>query len=891
MTLFAFALRVYRLDAQSYWIDEGLTVFYANLSLAELMTYFQTVRATPPLYHALTIYWVDLFGDGEFSLRYFSLMFSVLAVPLVYGLGRSLGGRELGLLTACLFAVAPYQIWHAQDARNYSMMTAAAAMSFWGFINLWRYGGWRWWLIYVIGTEWGIMIHYHGLIVIGVQGLFFLLTWQKHVRYYLAWAGTLVIILAPFVTWLIFGSRLWQGNHWLPYVALGESYVRSAIAYGIGELVPRSQAIGLTLIFVGCLGVGTLYAWRRSWGDWQGREMGAFLLAFLLAPNLATWVYSYFRTPVYLERYLIPVQIGYLLVVAIGVMALARLPSRIRFLQRIPTYVWSIIFVTPLVLVSGWVLQHHYSDPVYAKPSWRQVADLIDEYALPGDAIVMTGDGGELLFDFYYAGSLPVYDDFNTPVPTVLEAQTRMAEIAANHSRIWYTAYGVEIDAALERWLAENSYPAWHSWLGRKQLALYGAKPSSFDRVVEIDHPFLDEAGIGPYLTTIRLLDQPIIAGDVLPLQLTWLTENPIPQNLKLSIRLINSRGDQFNQSDWPPLSAQQETTTWPVNMLITDQRSVWIPADAPPGTYALQLVVYDPVSGRGFGHPAIVDEIEVASTTLVPPLSALSIPNAKNQAFGNLDLVGHAAPTNIIPGQPMWLWLYWQAQDALDPETVIRFELQSEGEVISHDVSLVEAVGSMASWLPGQVRRAIYHLPTSPKLTGNEAVLSITVIEPKRDQASPVDLTAVSLEQRNRVYDIPNIPQRLNVNFGQPEGLTLLGHNSFVTSVSQGETVDVTLYWQAITTMSTDYTVFVQLLDADQQIVAQRDHAPLSGGAPTTTWLANEVLVDSYTLSLPDVPAGIYRLIVGLYNPQTGQRMPLTLGGDFVELGTVEVQ
>ena len=56
VSLITYALRVYRLDAQSYWIDEGLTVFYANLSLGELMTYFQTVRATPPLYHTLTIF-------------------------------------------------------------------------------------------------------------------------------------------------------------------------------------------------------------------------------------------------------------------------------------------------------------------------------------------------------------------------------------------------------------------------------------------------------------------------------------------------------------------------------------------------------------------------------------------------------------------------------------------------------------------------------------------------------------------------------------------------------------------------------------------------------------------------------------------------------------------
>ena len=90
---------------------------------------------------------------------------------------------------------------------------------------------------------------------------------------------------------------------------------------------------------------------------------------------------------------------------------------------------------------------------------------------------------------------------------------------------------------------------------------------------------------------------------------------------------------------------------------------------------------------------------------------------------------------------------------------------------------------------------------------------------------------------------------------------------------------------------MAVNYTVFVQALSADWTVVAQQDLPPLAGAAPTTTWLAGEVLTDPHHLALPaNLAPGEYRLIAGMYDPNTGQRLPIATGGDFVELGAVSV-
>ena len=115
LTLLAFLLRAYRLDFQSLWLDEGWTVYFANLPLSELWHLLQTEEIHPPFYFPSLNIWRHLAGDSEFALRYYSLVFSVLAVPLIYRLGKALGGYRLGAIAALLLAVAPYQIWHAPE--------------------------------------------------------------------------------------------------------------------------------------------------------------------------------------------------------------------------------------------------------------------------------------------------------------------------------------------------------------------------------------------------------------------------------------------------------------------------------------------------------------------------------------------------------------------------------------------------------------------------------------------------------------------------------------------------------------------------------------------------------------------------------------------------------
>ena len=116
---------------------------------------------------------------------------------------------------------------------------------------------------------------------------------------------------------------------------------------------------------------------------------------------------------------------------------------------------------------------------------------------------------------------------------------------------------------------------------------------------------------------------------------------------------------------------------------------------------------------------------------------------------------------------------------------------------------------------------------------------------------------------------------------------------DSFALNADQlkgGEVLALRLIWETGAPLARSYAVFVQLLDESGQLVAQRDSPPLDGFAPTTAWPVGVPIEDHHALLLTDrqgvpLPAGTYRLIVGLYDPTTGARLPTSEPGDFISL------
>jgi len=134
------------------------------------------------------------------------------------------------------------------------------------------------------------------------------------------------------------------------------------------------------------------------------------------------------------------------------------------------------------------------------------------------------------------------------------------------------------------------------------------------------------------------------------------------------------------------------------------------------------------------------------------------------------------------------------------------------------------------------------------------------------------------------------SVPNPTDVQF---DGVgQLLGYRVAPSRIEPGDTVDVTLYWQALARTDQRYTVFVHLLSDAGTMIAQRDTYPGLGRYPTTVWSPGVAFADTYRVRVPETayaPDSGY-LQVGLYLAD-GPRLTTADGRDAVRLASVEIQ
>ena len=218
--LLALALRLYRLDAQSLWNDEGTSVALAGRDLATI-TRSAAADIHPPLYYYLLHAWTGLWGTGEAAARSLSALAGVGVVAATYALGRRTLGAGAGLAAALLAAVSPFGVYYAQEARMYVLATLLGALSMLAYVRL--LAGWaapstgrRATLLapgaYLLATVAAVYTHYFAYSLLAAQNvaLVLWLAWRYRAgarrglgRAAAHWAGLQAAVVALYVPWLI----------------------------------------------------------------------------------------------------------------------------------------------------------------------------------------------------------------------------------------------------------------------------------------------------------------------------------------------------------------------------------------------------------------------------------------------------------------------------------------------------------------------------------------------------------------------------------------------------------------------------------------------------------------------------------------------------------------
>jgi 4-amino-4-deoxy-L-arabinose transferase-like glycosyltransferase len=359
LTLAAFTVRAVSLEVQSLWRDEADAMRFATAPLEEVLSNFARHGWNGPLYFLLLRGWIALTGTSMLALRFFSLFFGVLCVPLVYVLGRRLFGRSVGLTAALLVAASPYLTWYSQEVKMYTLVPALVLLAIYALRRAVEGGGWYCWAVQIAATSLALYAHILAAILIPMQVLIAFAWWPQVRR---RWLGALISLVCltlpylPLAAWqvpLLFDDRVVN----LSRQPLDRALQAVFDSWRAGNLLMlRTRVTGFGRFTLGqivqilldywSIGEFGTFGWGWPWGTvlmsvlgvWgvlspltallcrERLEVGKTLaLAIWLAfPPLVVWFVSQWQS-LFTDRYLIWSALPFYLLIAAGLAALQRL--------------------------------------------------------------------------------------------------------------------------------------------------------------------------------------------------------------------------------------------------------------------------------------------------------------------------------------------------------------------------------------------------------------------------------------------------------------------------------------------------------------------------------------------------------------------------------------
>ncbi|MBN1995077.1 MAG: glycosyltransferase family 39 protein [Anaerolineae bacterium] len=642
--LAGFALRLYRLGAQSLWYDETVSAFLAGQAAPDLMAH--TARDIhPPGYYLLLHLWTALAGHTEFALAYFSLLFGVLLIALTYHVARYLGNKLVATWAALLVACSPYHVWYSQEVRMYTLGAAlglaAAYCALRATFTPNKKTTVRFWLSYFVLSTMGLYALYYFVFLLIVINLFCLayLLWPKIKRpALLGLFGANGLVLAAYLPWLPIAWR--QATQppvppWRVLTGFWPVVLESWSALSLGQSSQPATLWPILLLTLALFLLGLVYLANGSYPATLLLCYPATLLpcypATLLPCYSATLLFAYtfgpllliyflsFITPLYHVRYIFTYSPAFYIILAAG---LAWLTTRLRF--------WVALFAATLLLAaSGYSVYQMHFNPRYQADDYRSAVNFIQAHWQPGDVIL--ANAGYTYTAFVYYSHLPHLErrrlvPYQSPAdsqhPLLLQtgfvngdprlgwgdprsdfyamsaAETTAAleHLSRHFSRLWHLrAYDTVTDpnGFIRDWLAANTIPledevfAGESNIRAQGFLLAGQTELQGETVYFAD---------GLALAGWQLPAQVWSPGETIHVKLGWQATAPPGVDYKMSLKLWAETGDLAaqGQDEWP-VGRLYRATDWPPGQTIYHPAQITLPSTLPPGQYWLNVELYHP--------------------------------------------------------------------------------------------------------------------------------------------------------------------------------------------------------------------------------------------------------------------------------------------------------
>ncbi|MDX1994795.1 MAG: glycosyltransferase family 39 protein [bacterium] len=558
LILLAFALRIYRLDAVALRGDEAFTAVHWTKTPFSPDWLFMAQYEPNPGAQVAYWAWSGLVGTSEFALRMLPLLGNVFGLAVMVALVRRLKlGWYMALWCAALWAVNPFFIWHAQDARQYALITALTPLNFYLLLRAVDKGG-RHWVLYGFVQTITVYVYYIELFWVAAQGVYLLLRHRDRLwHFFITWCGIglLLIPLAAQVYYVLFVNG-YSGT--AARADFGQLFSVFLPGLLLGEQATLPVVGGMVLFALLLIGV------------WRLREQRVLLLAWLLVPMVLFFIAST-QTSLFRPRYVIATT-PVLLLALVG--TLANFPRTWRASVNV---VMVFLCVLSLVAVYG----YYVVDPPKA-PDWRGLTRYLRERTTSRSVIV--SDSADTALEYYNPGTGEIYFIPFGYVPSEQDA----LDLLRQHDAIYVLSGSRTGDLAQYLQSKAQHIP------GDTLPGINQYRPWSV-RLSEIDVPLYVPMG-----NIARLRGYTLLGDNTLLLY--WEAVGKTPTDYSVLLHLEDQR---MSGEGIPPAAvldhgiagAVVSTRTWTPGTIYRDP--VALPQNLPPGQYRILVGMYESISGR----------------------------------------------------------------------------------------------------------------------------------------------------------------------------------------------------------------------------------------------------------------------------------------------------
>jgi hypothetical protein len=300
-------LKTLYFDQPSIWYDEAYSIFHSQYTIDHIIENAMNDQ-NPPVYNIILFYWIKQFGNSVESVRFLSVLFSVLSVPLLFYLAKKYINISAALIASTLYLVWNEMIFYSMEARCYTFVGFLVLISVFLFLNLMLKKNYA--LLTVIALSIVnvllILSHYLSVFFLISQFIFYIVFYARNYRVTIYYLISIVISIALFIPWLLKIVEI------IKLTGGGDYWLKAATLNDLNFLIEGFFNNYYTFIFIAIIIiVGTILLKKN-------RQLNSFYYLFLfwaILPAIVSYIASQF-IPVFLGRYILYSIFGFILLLA-----------------------------------------------------------------------------------------------------------------------------------------------------------------------------------------------------------------------------------------------------------------------------------------------------------------------------------------------------------------------------------------------------------------------------------------------------------------------------------------------------------------------------------------------------------------------------------------------